>query len=258
MKKKIAIHVTLIVLLAIPLFFLFWGWLNLNSKTDPEYRYETVTATEPRVYVTRTGEHYHNSSCGYLHSSQIAKGRYQAIEEGYIACSVCGGRSSGTITVTYKKRVPYDPTAKNIGGSIALAIFTSPLIYLFAYVGTESIRENRAAKKNINTQHTISASPNGNLTTTKPPKQNFPIGTSSPRPSTTDNSVIEKIARLRNTPIEKIRSFIGVRVSHKKYGTGVVVDIDQHYIQVRFIDSNEIKKFQFPEAFFDDFLSILE
>ena len=229
----------LIILIAIPLYFIFHAWLNLNSKTDPEYRYETVTATEPRVYVTNTGDHYHNGSCGYLHS-RIAKGRTQAIEEGYTACSACGGRPSGTITVTYQKRVPYDPTAKNIGGSIVLAVFVAPLIYLFAYVIIKDRIENKPVKSTRSTTSTIP--PSKTQIDTKPPQ----------------NPDTEAIERIRNNPIEKIRNFIGERVTHPKYGPGTVTDIDKQYIHILFDNTNEEKTFQFPEAFFKGYLSILE
>ena len=239
MKKIVFIHIALILLIAIPLYFIFHAWLNLNSKTDPEYRYETVTATEPRVYVTNTGDHYHNGSCGYLHS-RIAKGRTQAIEEGYTACSACGGRPSGTITVTYQKRVPYDPTAKNIGGSIALAVFIAPLIYLFAYVIIKDRIENKPIKSTHSTTSTL------------------PHPTTQIETKPAQNPDAEAIERIRNNPIEKIRKFIGERVAHPKYGPGTVTNIDKQYIHVRFDNTNEEKTFQFPEAFFKGYLSILE
>lgn len=250
MKKKISMHIALIVLLAIPLFFLYWGWLNLNSKSEPEYRYENVTATEPRVYVTRTGDRYHNASCGYLHSSMIAKGRNQAIEEGYIACSICGGRASGSITVTYKKRVPYDPTAKNIGGSVALSVLTAPLIYGFAYMIIKDFRENHPRKARQTNQ-----SSNIPTTTSSRSSTSKSISTTSP---VKEKSQADTIERIHNAPIEIIRNFIGERVSHKKYGTGVIVNIDQHYVRVQFNGISEIKSFQFPEAFFDGYLSIIK
>lgn len=251
MKKKISMHIALILLLAIPLFFLYWGWLNLNSKSEPEYRYETVTATEPKVYVTRTGDHYHNGNCRYLHSSMIAKGRTQAIEEGYFACSVCGGKASGSITVTYKKRVPYDPTAKNIGGSVALSVFTAPLIYGFAYMVIKEFRENHSRKTSPTN---YSPSIPTTTPTSSPDSQSMP----STKSLGEEKSLTNTIEKIHNAPIEKIRNFIGEHVSHKKYGTGVIVDIDQHYVRVQFNGITEIKSFQFPEAFFDGYLSIIK
>lgn len=141
-KQKIALHITLIVILMIPMFFLFRGWINLNNSTSPQYTYKTVTESQPRVYVTRTGDHYHSSSCQYLHSSKIAKGRQQAIDEGYYACSACGGKSSGTITVTYKKKVEKSiDSPGTVVGCIALSALTTPLLYAFLAWGVNTIIE---------------------------------------------------------------------------------------------------------------------
>lgn len=41
------------------------------------------------VYVTKTGEKYHYSWCGYLHSSKIAKTLSSAKAAGYTPCSRC-------------------------------------------------------------------------------------------------------------------------------------------------------------------------
>ena len=41
------------------------------------------------VYVTKTGEKYHYSWCGYLHSSKIAKSLSSAKAAGYTPCSRC-------------------------------------------------------------------------------------------------------------------------------------------------------------------------
>lgn len=41
------------------------------------------------VYVTKTGEKYHRSSCQYLRSSKIAMPLAQAQQYGYGACKVC-------------------------------------------------------------------------------------------------------------------------------------------------------------------------
>lgn len=41
------------------------------------------------VYVTKTGDCYHNSSCGYLSRSKIAISKSSALSQGYRACSRC-------------------------------------------------------------------------------------------------------------------------------------------------------------------------
>ncbi len=43
------------------------------------------------VYVTETGNKYHDAGCRYLKSSQIAMDRDEAIAQGYDPCKVCGG-----------------------------------------------------------------------------------------------------------------------------------------------------------------------
>ena len=70
-------------------------------------------------------------------------GKQEAISKGYTACSKCGGRSSGTITVTYTKKVEVDNTTKNIWGAIAIAVLTTPLAYLFIYALVADYIENK-------------------------------------------------------------------------------------------------------------------
>lgn len=41
------------------------------------------------VYITKTGDCYHNSSCGYLSRSKIAISKSSALSQGYRACSRC-------------------------------------------------------------------------------------------------------------------------------------------------------------------------
>lgn len=58
---------------------------RLGSRTTtPALTQDTVT-----VYVTRTGEKYHRSSCSYLSQSKIAISLEEAIEDGYTPCSRC-------------------------------------------------------------------------------------------------------------------------------------------------------------------------
>ena len=99
-------HLIWILLITIVLSFVFGSIHEESYKDNPDYTYNEVTKTEPKVYVTNSGSFYHNVSCGYLYKSSIAKGRGQAYEAGYSACSRCGGKPSGTITVTYKVNLP--------------------------------------------------------------------------------------------------------------------------------------------------------
>ena len=60
-----------------------------------------VTKTEPKVYITDYGDKYHSYDCQYLYDSKTAIGLYKAKDEGYTACSICGGKSNGTIQEKY-------------------------------------------------------------------------------------------------------------------------------------------------------------
>lgn len=58
------------------------------------------------VYVTRTGEKYHNDACRYLSKSKIETTLQDAKENGYTACSVCKPSStvrSSTVTPNPQK-----------------------------------------------------------------------------------------------------------------------------------------------------------
>lgn len=45
--------------------------------------------TSATVYVTKTGDKYHRSSCSYLRNSKISINKNDAISQGYTACSRC-------------------------------------------------------------------------------------------------------------------------------------------------------------------------
>lgn len=47
------------------------------------------TSIAQEVYITKSGEKYHRSSCQYLKSSKIAIGLDKAQSLGYTACKVC-------------------------------------------------------------------------------------------------------------------------------------------------------------------------
>ena len=141
-KKRIAIHIIIVVVLCVPMAFLWYAVINANNATT--YKTELVTATEPCVYVTTYGERYHSADCSYLYSSKHAMGKQEAISKGYTACSRCGGQSSGTIAVTYTKQVEVDKAPQNIGGAIALSVLCTPIVYLVIYyLFTELIKEKR-------------------------------------------------------------------------------------------------------------------
>lgn len=41
------------------------------------------------IYITRTGEKYHQSNCRYLRQSKIQTTKKEAVKNGYSACKVC-------------------------------------------------------------------------------------------------------------------------------------------------------------------------
>ncbi|MFC6100311.1 hypothetical protein [Olivibacter domesticus] len=48
-----------------------------------------VVNKETVVYITRTGEKYHQSGCRYLSKSKIEVSKKEAVKNGYAACKVC-------------------------------------------------------------------------------------------------------------------------------------------------------------------------
>lgn len=53
-------------------------------------------ATAQTVYITRTGEKYHQDSCRYLSNSKISVTLDSAATKGYTACKVCKPASGTT------------------------------------------------------------------------------------------------------------------------------------------------------------------
>ncbi|MGC1240767.1 MAG: hypothetical protein WA874_04220 [Chryseosolibacter sp.] len=49
----------------------------------------THVAASQTVYITRTGEKYHDDGCRYLSRSQIKTTLQDAVNDGYTACSIC-------------------------------------------------------------------------------------------------------------------------------------------------------------------------
>lgn len=104
----------------------------------------TTYKTEPRVYITDTGNKYHSIDCGYLHSSLNPIGLYKAIDAGYTACSRCGGHPNGTISVKYSSQT------NNSNGEIKTMIFLiilGSLISLSVVFGIISTLNERAWTK---------------------------------------------------------------------------------------------------------------
>ena len=207
-KKKIAFHIVIVILLCIPVALIFYACFAANDS--PSYETQTVTVTEPRVYVTTYGDCYHSDGCSYLSKSQIPMGKQQAINNGYTACSRCGGHSDGAIEVTYTKRVPIeeDHSAKNIGKSIALSVVCTPLVYgiIFAIIAL--------CRKQLQSSESSAAT----------------VPCSPPTP-----------------PIPKVSIRVGDAVHHKILGLGVVKKTEANRFTVRF--DHEEKEFISPDVF---------
>ena len=146
-------HFVFIFLLIIPTFLLFNVW-DVGGTEKAIYEYETITEQQPKVYITKYGECYHSAGCQYLWNSSNPIGLYKAKSEGYFACSVCGGTSYGTITVTYQKQVLVGENhVKNIGLNIGLSVITVLIIYpmicgMFNYIREQN--EYKSYKENHN------------------------------------------------------------------------------------------------------------
>lgn len=226
-RQKIATHIVIIILLCIPMAFLSYAIIRLNNPTS--YKTETVTTTEPRVYVTTYGEKYHSAGCSYLAKSSRAIGKQEAISKGYTACSRCGGRSSGTIEVNYTRKVEVDGTAKNIWGAIGISVFCTPLLYGLGYIIVNEILENRRWKSATSTRSSSST-------------PTYPSTTTS---TTSTSSVAQTPPPIPRKPQRSLR--VGDAVNHKTFGLGVVKKIDGKYFTVRF--DHDSKDFVHPDVF---------
>lgn len=62
---------------------------NSSSTTTSSKPATSNPDTSDTVYVTKTGDKYHRSSCSYLRNSKISINKNDAISQGYTACSRC-------------------------------------------------------------------------------------------------------------------------------------------------------------------------
>lgn len=62
---------------------------NKTTTSPTEAPVRSNSQNEETVYITRTGEKYHQSWCRYLRQSKIAIDLEDAIQRGYDACKVC-------------------------------------------------------------------------------------------------------------------------------------------------------------------------
>ena len=71
-----------------------------------------VNISAQTVYITKSGTKYHTSDCRYLSQSKIAVDLTEAVDRGYLPCSVCGpqvkskANSGGTKMGAYQTKDP--------------------------------------------------------------------------------------------------------------------------------------------------------
>ena len=121
-NKKTVTRILTVTVLYVSVIFLFY--FVIATDTLSSYETQTVVTTEPRVYITTYGNCYHNIHYSYLYKSQIPIGKQQAINNGYYACSRCGGHSSGTIKVTYTKRATISEYHSSTNIAYIILLFT--------------------------------------------------------------------------------------------------------------------------------------
>lgn len=173
---------------------------------------------EPLVYVTRTGEKYHSSSCGYLWASSIPKGLNVAKKAGYTACSRCGGKASGTIIIN------------NYEASFCISVL---IMCAFVFLGFK-----------IYNKIVISAEKqNNNL---------IPTNNSTQTLSNQNTQQISTSTNIIMPPKSSIIVKCGDIVTHKSFGKGKVIELSENYIKIQFVD--KARKFVFPNAFIEGFL----
>jgi len=235
MSKKVAFFIGCWLILSAILFVPMFAWIG--NSGSPVYETQTINETQPRVYVTNSGDFYHNGSCQYLHSSKIEKGRTQAYDEGYTACSVCKGTPSGTIQVSYEKRVEKDSTARDVWCSIGISAILGLLVLLpFA----EWLEGKFFPQKEPATESVAKVEP------THDP-QPEPLSEKEKRRAWF-NSMNEHALYLQlNRPI-----------IHKTFGRGYITRFREEngrkYMQVWFDDLHDFKEFVFPDCFIDEYL----
>lgn len=157
-------------------------------------------------------------------------GKQEAISKGYTACSRCGGKSSGTITVTYKKQVEVDGTTKNVWGAIGLSVLCTPLAYGFIYSLLADFISDKLNKKKQTAATSYSPAVSSSTTTSMPSHTAQPPATPPPTPK---------------PPQLSIR--VGDAVKHRVFGLGVIKKIEGKYFTVRF--DHEAKDFIHPDVF---------
>ena len=123
--KKTLKHVFIILAMLIIIFSISFA---LEDKTI--YDYTSTYEEQPAVYVTKYGDCYHSISCHYLSQSMIEKGLYEALDNGYRACSHCNGISHGTVQVEHREYYEVTDYTNAISYSCLRAVYITLVIYL--------------------------------------------------------------------------------------------------------------------------------
>ena len=76
------------IILTLTIVSCLFGLFGCNEAENYETKIED-TSRSVLVYVTNSGECYHESSCQYLSKSSIEMELEEAIEDGYRPCSRC-------------------------------------------------------------------------------------------------------------------------------------------------------------------------
>ena len=201
MNKKTLIKIIGIVTICISITVALTFAINTGFKHE-----------EPLVYVTRTGEKYHSSGCGYLWASSIPRGLNEAKKVGYTACSRCGGKASGTITIN------------NYGASFGISSLIMCALVLLGFI----IYNKISISPDEQSSNSVSIS-NSSQTLYCQNTRQISTHTISPKPS-----IIVKCGDI---------------VKHKSFGEGKVVKLSQNYITIQFND--KAREFVFPNAFIE-------
>ena len=220
--KKFALYIgSWLILLAI---IFGASFALMETYGPPDYEVITRYESQPRVYVTNYGDCYHSGDCHYLHSSKIATGLNKARQEGYYACSYCGGIAYGTIEVPYYERVEIDPTPRNVSDSLIAAVFVSLIpAMLFAHWLCKKLWPEVVPFEGE-------------------------VDSSEERRAAT-------IARYREYTSERLAKAHGMRIHHDEYGDGTIVSADNYSISVVFDSGVETEPIPFPECMLDGYVT---
>jgi len=149
-----------------------------------------------------------------LWASSIPRGLNEAKKAGYTACSRCGGKASGTITIN------------NYGASFGISSLIMCALVLLGFIiyNKISISPDEQSSNSVqisNSSQTLYCQNTRQIST----------HTISPKPS-----IIVKCGDI---------------VKHKSFGEGKVVKLSQNYITIQFND--KAREFVFPNAFIEGF-----